>query len=252
MESEVFGDILLVLENHRLSATEKAQYVPVLDIQVIQHLLVSYGYLAVFALVLFESAGIPLPGETALIAAAVYAGTQHKMNIGLVIAAAAGGAMLGDNLGFWIGRKLGRAILAKYGHRIGLDQRKLDLAEYLFMRHGGKIVFFGRFVALLRALTAILAGASQFQPLKFLFYNAAGGIVWAALFGSGGYLLGKSMASVSGPLGWGALTVACVGGFLLWRYFKSNEDRLLNDATSALENRKNAQTYVRRGRSEVP
>ena len=218
---------------------------PIVDAQVIHHLLASYGYLAVFTLVLLESAGVPLPGETALIAAAVYAGTEHTMNIGLVIAAAAGGAILGDNLGFWIGRKFGRDILVKYGHYVRLDQRKLDIAEYLFLRHGGKIVFFGRFVAFLRALAAILAGASHFQPLQFFIYNAAGGIVWATLFGCGGYLLGQSMTSVAGPLGWGALAIVCLGGVFLWRYFKSNEERLFDDAKRALESRKLTQAGVR-------
>jgi membrane protein DedA with SNARE-associated domain len=97
---------------------EAVRNVPIVDVQVIHHLLIDYCYLTVFTLVLLESAGIPLPGETALIAAAVYAGTEHTMEIGLVIAAAAGGAILDDNLGFWIGRKLGRAILVKYGHYI--------------------------------------------------------------------------------------------------------------------------------------
>lgn len=211
---------------------------PIIDAQGIHHLLSSYGYLVVFTLVLLESAGVPLPGETALIGAAVYAGTEHTMNIGFVIAAAAGGAILGDNLGFWIGRKYGRDILVKYGHYIKLDQRKLDLAEYLFLRHGGKIVFFGRFIALLRALAAILAGASHFQPLPFFIYNDAGGIVWATLFGFGGYLFGQSMNNLAGPLGWGGLAIVCLVGVFVWRYFKSNEERLLDDAKRALESRK--------------
>lgn len=227
-------------------SNEVVRNVPVADAQVIHHLLINYGYLAVFTLVLLESAGMPLPGETALIAAAIYAGTQHTMDIGLVIAAAAGGAILGDNLGFWIGRKLGRGLLVRYGRYIRLDQQKLDVAEYLFMRQGGKIVFFGRFVAFLRALAAILAGISHFPPFQFFFYNAAGGIVWAALFGFGGYLLGQGMTNVAGPLGWGALAVMCLGGLLLWRYFNSNKERLLGDAKRALESRKLAQTGDRR------
>ncbi len=204
----------------------------------IQLILTNYGYLAVFALVAMESAGVPLPGETTLVAAAVYAGTQHAMNIWLIIAAAGGGAILGDNLGFWIGRTFGRNVLMKCGQYIRLDQRKLDLAEYLFMRHGGKIVFFGRFVAPLRALAALLAGANQFQPKQFLVYNAAGGIVWATLFGLGGYLLGRSVHRFSGPLEWIAPLVVFIGAVILWRYFKSHEARLLDEARLAIASRK--------------
>jgi membrane protein DedA with SNARE-associated domain len=126
----------------------------------------------------------------------------------------------------------------EYGHYIRLDQQKLDLAEYLFVRHGGKIVFFGRFVAFLRALAAILAGISHFPPLQFFIYNAAGGIVWATLFGSSGYLLGQSMTRVAGQLGWGALVLVGFGGFFLLRYFKSNKERLLDEAKRVLESRK--------------
>jgi membrane protein DedA with SNARE-associated domain len=222
--------------------------VSIIDAQVIQDLLTSYGYLAVCMIVLLESAGLPVPGETALIAAAVYAGTLHTMDIRFIIAAAAFGAILGDNLGFWVGRRFGRKVLVKYGPYIGIDQQKFQLAEYLYMRHGGKIVFFGRFVALLRALAAIFAGASHFQPLKFFIYNAAGGIVWAILFGLGGYLLGQSMRRAAGPLGWIVLTIVFFGGLALWRYFKNNEDRLFDDAKRALESRNRSEANVQKAR----
>ncbi|WP_439924498.1 DedA family protein [Nitrobacter sp. JJSN] len=220
----------------------------VIDAHVIQELVTSYGYLAVFTIVLLESAGLPLPGETALIAAAVYAGTLHTMDIRFIIVAAALGAILGDNLGFWVGRRFGRKILVKYGHYIGIDQQKLDLAEYLYLRHGGKIVFFGRFVALLRALAAIFAGASHFPPLRFFIYNAAGGIVWATLFGSGGYFLGQGMRRAAGPLGWIVLAIAFFGGLALWRYFKNNEDRLFDDAKRALESRNRSGANIQKAR----
>jgi membrane protein DedA with SNARE-associated domain len=82
-------------------------------------------------------------------------------------------------LGFWVGRTFGQRLLARWGHLIGLDERKLKLGQYLFMQHGGKIVFFGRFVALLRAFAAILAGVNRLSPFRFFMWNAAGGIVWA-------------------------------------------------------------------------
>src|SRR5215472_12892447 len=103
----------------------------------LMHLLTTYGYLAVLVFVAIESTGIPFPGETMLIAASIYAGTTHHLSIVLVIAAAAAGAILGDNLGFWVGREGGYRLLRRFGHLIRLDERKLKLGQYLFHRHGG-------------------------------------------------------------------------------------------------------------------
>ena len=108
-----------------------------LDGDVAQHLIGQYGYGAIFVIVMLESAGIPMPGETILVSAAVYAGTRHALDIRWVIAAAAGGAILGDNIGFWVGREFGEPLLEKWGHLIGLDARKRMLGRYLFARYGG-------------------------------------------------------------------------------------------------------------------
>jgi membrane protein DedA with SNARE-associated domain len=145
----------------------------------VQHLITHYGYGAIFVIVMLESAGIPMPGETILVTAAVYAGTKHALDIRWVIAAAAGGAILGDNIGFWVGREFGEPLLIKWGHLVGLGARKRMLGRYLFARYGGSIVFLGRFVALLRAFAALLAGANRLSPWRFFVFNAAGGIVWA-------------------------------------------------------------------------
>jgi membrane protein DedA with SNARE-associated domain len=110
---------------------------------------------------MLESAGIPMPGETVLVSAAVYAGTRHALDIRFVIAAAAAGAIVGDDIGFWVGREFGEPLLERWGHLIGLDARKRMLGRFLFERYGGSIVFFGRFVALLRAFAALLAGCSS-------------------------------------------------------------------------------------------
>jgi membrane protein DedA with SNARE-associated domain len=171
-----------------------------------------------------------MPGETILISAAALAGTTHALDIRLVIAAAAGGAILGDNIGFWVGRELGEPLLAKWGHLVGLDARKRTLARYLFTRYGGSIVFFGRFIALLRAFAAVLAGANGLAPWRFFVFNALGGIVWAAIFGLGGYLLGASIHHIAGPVGWVLLIVAIIAAFVVWRYFKHHEERLLASA----------------------
>jgi len=199
----------------------------------IHHMVVTWGYAAVFLVVMLESAGIPLPGETILVSAAAFAGSRHALNPAGIIAAAAGGAILGDNIGFWIGREFGSVVLTKWGDLIGLDARKRKLGRYLFARHGGKIVFFGRFVALLRAFAALMAGTNGFPPWRFFFFNAAGGIVWAAIFGTGGYVLGEGIRRIAGPFGWAALTTAAVCAVILWRYYKKNEARFMAEAEAA-------------------
>ncbi len=159
------------------------------------------GYGAVFLAVGIESIGIPFPGETTLIAAAAYAGGTHKLNIAFVIAAAAAGAIIGDNIGFWIGREFGFRLLLRYGRYIGITERRIKLGQYLFRRYGGEVVFFGRFVAVLRALAAFLAGTNRMSWPRFLIFNAAGGIVWSGLYGIGAYALGKQIHRLAGPVG---------------------------------------------------
>ena len=201
-----------------------------LDGAAVQDLIAHYGYGAIFVVVMMESAGIPMPGETILVSAAVYAGTRHGLDIRWVIAAAAGGAIVGDNIGFWVGREFGEPLLERWGHLVGLDVRKRMLGRYLFARYGGSIVFFGRFVALLRAFAALLAGANGLSPWRFFVFNAAGGIVWATIFGLGGYLLGEGIRRIAGPIGWALLTAALIGAFVLWRYYKRHEESLLAKA----------------------
>jgi membrane protein DedA with SNARE-associated domain len=198
-----------------------------LDAGSVQQVITHYGYAAVFLVVMLESSGIPMPGETILVSAAALAGTKHALDIQWVIAAAAGGAILGDNVGFWAGKEFGEPLLEKWGHFVGLDARKRTLGRYLFARYGGSIVFFGRFIALLRAFAAVLAGANGLDPWRFFIFNALGGIVWATVFGLGGYFLGASIHRIAGPAGWVMLIVALIVGLVVWRYFKHHEERFL-------------------------
>jgi len=167
----------------------------------LQHFLVTYGYWAVFVFVAIESIGIPFPGETMLLVAAIDAGTTHQLSIVLVILAATCGAILGDNLGFWIGREGGYRLLRRYGRYIGFNERRVKLGLYLFRTQGGKIVFFGRFVAVLRAWAAFLAGVNRMQWSRFLVFNALGGVSWATLYGLGGYFLGEEIHRLTGSVG---------------------------------------------------
>ena len=200
-------------------------------------LLTTYGYLAVFILVATESLGIPLPGETMLVTAAVYAGTTHRLSIVLVIIAAASGAIIGDNIGYAIGRVGGYPILRHFGRYIGLDQRRLTLGQYLFRRHGSKLVFFGRFVAILRAFAAFLSGTNLMPWRRFLLFNALGGIAWSTSFGLGGYLLGQQLVRLSRPIDIALVLVGLVVVTAIFIFLRRNEERLEAEAEQAMAER---------------
>lgn len=195
----------------------------------IPHLLETYGYGAVAGITALESAGLPVPGETALVAAAIVAGSGHTLNIWLVVAAAAAGAILGDNLGFLIGRRIGYWLLLNYGPHLRITESHIKIGQYLFMRHGGKVVFFGRFVAILRALAALLAGTNRMAWPSFLAFNAAGGTTWAMLYGFAAYYFGKALSTFAGPLSIAVAVVAVVGFiisiFVIRRHHKQLEQR---------------------------
>jgi len=201
--------------------------------QHLQELLSSYGYLAVFVIVGLESAGVPMPGETALVSAAIFAG-QGGLDIKWVIASAAAAAMLGDNAGYWVGREFGFPLVLKFGRHIGLDEKRLKLGQYLFQRHGGKIVFFGRFVAMLRAFAALLAGVNRLEWPRFFLFNALGAIVWASLFGLGGYFLGHAFEHYAKSVGLAALICAVIGAVVASRFIGQHERRLIAEAEAAL------------------
>lgn len=164
----------------------------------IGHLIASYGYLAVFLLVGAESLGIPLPGETALVTAGIYAGNTHRLSPWLIFVVAAAAGITGDNIGYWIGRKGGYPLARRYGSKVRLDERRLKVARYLFDRHGMAVVFFGRFVSVLRTFAAFLAGTSKMPWHKFLPANAAGAILWSAIYTTISYLVGRALQHASG------------------------------------------------------
>jgi membrane protein DedA with SNARE-associated domain len=176
-----------------------------------------------------ESLGIPFPGETALITAALYAGSTHNLTLAGVVIVAAAAAMIGDNIGFFIGDVGGYRLLRRYGHYIRLDEKHLKVGRYLFDRHGGKVVFFGRFVSVLRTYAAFLAGTLRMRWLHFLAANAAGAVVWASIYGIGAYELGASAKHVSRLISiiGGALAVVAIVTVTLFirRYEKVLEEK---------------------------
>jgi membrane protein DedA with SNARE-associated domain len=160
----------------------------------VTHFFTSHGLPLLFAVVLLESFGIPLPGETALIAFGILA-SQGNYSIVWVIVVAAAGAIIGDNLGYWvIGRWGGRALFERWEPLRRYSERFLPAAERLMTKHGGKVVFFGRFITVLRYTAAWAAGIGQMSWWKFLFWNAAGGICWATAVGLVAYYSGHAAA----------------------------------------------------------
>ena len=200
----------------------------------LQQLVSLHGYWMIGLIVGLESLGLPLPGETILVLAAIYAATEPSFNIWVVIAVAAFGAIIGDNIGYWLGSRYGYALLLRYGERIGMFEPRIKLGQYLFLRHGAKVVFLGRFVALLRILAAFLAGLNRMPWRAFLMANATGGVIWSVVFGLGGFIFGKALLQLHHALAPIVFALALGGffgcGYLIRRY----EDRLTVLAERAL------------------
>lgn len=200
----------------------------------VEHMLQSYGLWVLFVVLTLESMGVPAPGESALVTAALYAGSTHQIGIAAVVLTATAAAVTGDNIGYLIGRSVGAPLIARYGRYAGLSDARLKVGQYLFQTHGGKIVFFGRFVAFLRTFAALLAGMNRMRWPRFLVMNALGGLCWASLFGVGAYLFGVEMKRLAGPIGvlLLILALAVVGAGVL--FFRRHEKELERQAEAAL------------------
>jgi membrane protein DedA with SNARE-associated domain len=181
-----------------------------------------YGLLALFLIVMLESGGVPLPGETALIAAGVFA-SRGRLDITAVIAIAAIAAIVGDNLGYWIGRTGGRRLLERSRRVSRFFERALPWSEDFFRRHGPKTIFLARFFSVLRVTAAWMAGVSRMSWWTFFGWNAAGGICWALLVGLVSYYAGQAAADaishygLIGGVALVAVALAALVGFHFWR-----------------------------------
>jgi membrane protein DedA with SNARE-associated domain len=181
----------------------------------------AYGYPALAILIALECLGLPLPGETLLIGAVLYAVRTRQIDIHLVVLAAGSGAFIGQLCGYLIGATLGYRLLRRYGSRIGLTTSRLALGRFLFRRHGVKVVVASRFVAVLRQIAGLLAGATRMPWPRFLAANAVGSVLWAAGYGFGAEALGATLKHVVGPLAiaLGVIVAAgAVGGILFVRH----------------------------------
>lgn len=172
-----------------------------------------YGYAVVFAGVFLENAGMPVPGETTLLAGAALA-QLGRLSLPWVIITAIGAATLGDNLGFWLGRREGRVLAERYGAPFGLTRERLAEFDRFFARHGPKTVFLARFITGLRVVCALLAGGSGMRWRTFLFFNASGAIAWCTTIAVAGYALGRSWVLLEQWVGWIGI-VGLVGALVL-------------------------------------
>jgi membrane protein DedA with SNARE-associated domain len=187
----------------------------------VTHLVDTWGYWAVALFVLVEAFGVPLPGETALILAGTYAGHTHHLSPWLIFVVAAASATGGGLIGYGIGHWGGYRLVRRWGHKIRLDEEKLRISRYLFDTYGGKVVFFGRFVSVLRTYAALLAGTSRMQLRRFAVANAASALVWAAVFTYASYTAGNALRRSTGTITWvliGAAVVVLVVAVLAVRH----------------------------------
>jgi len=195
---------------------------------VLVQLLHAYGYPALAILIALECLGLPLPGETLLIGAVLYAVHTRNLDTSLVVLSASLGAFVGQLGGYMIGYTLGYRLLRTHGARIGLTASRLSLGRILFRRHGVKVVIASRFVALLRQLAGLLAGATRMPWPRFLAANAVGSVLWAAGYGLGAEALGDTLKHLAGPLAIG-LGVIVAGGIAAGILFVRHHERRLTD-----------------------
>ena len=197
------------------------------------HLIHEYGLVAVAAIIGLECLGLPVPGETALLGAAIYAGTKHDFNINAVIAAAAVAAIAGRMIGYVIGHKFGSWLLLRYGRYVGLTTGRIKLGQYLFLRYGGKIVFFAQFVPVLRTFAGPFAGANLMPWRNFIFANVVSSCVWAVSYGYAAYWVGGEFERLQGrmvlPLVFIAVLALIAGGL----FVRQREAQLITEAERA-------------------
>ncbi len=193
-----------------------------------------YGAWVVFILVFFEAMGLPIPGETILVSAAIYAGTTQHLDIDVVLVAAIMGTVLGGAIGFYIGKHYGYPLLLRYGRYIGLTDARIKIAQYLFQRQGITVVMMARFVAVLRSAAALVAGANQMPFGNFMFANVMGTIAWVLIYGFASYYLGKEIERFARPVAFGVAVVGALAIVIAIRYWRRKEKILAAEAERAI------------------
>ena len=200
----------------------------------IAHLIHAYGLLVVAGTIGLEGVGFPVPGETSLIVASVIAGTHHEISIVAVILTAAVASVVGRSVGYLIGRYFGYWLLLRYGSYIWINEARIKLGQYLFLRHGGKIVIVAQFVPVLRTVAGVMAGANRMPWPRFLLANIVGAFVWAMFFGIAAYTLGRQVERLAT---WGVVVVVIATVLVLTiaaHFVRGHEAQLEAEAERAL------------------
>jgi membrane protein DedA with SNARE-associated domain len=189
-----------------------------------------YGVWLVAAFIALESVGIPLPAEAALIAAAFFAARTNGLDIWSLIATGILAAIVGEIVGFWIGRRFGYQLLRRHGARLGLTEGRIRIGQWLFVRYGGRFVFIARFLPFLRNMAAVLAGANSMAQHNFYFASGTAAVAWIMCYGFAAYSFGEAFTNLASPaavfLGLAAALIVLAVPALILRY----EKRLLAKA----------------------
>lgn len=201
----------------------------------IGHVIAQWGYVGVFTMLAVEGFGLFfVPGETTLIAAALFAGHTGRLNIALVLLAGFGGAVLGDNVAFQVGSRAGFGLLRRYGPAVRLNERRLKFVQYLYLRYGMPIVFVGRFVVILRLWESFLAGANAMRWAQFAPVNAAASLVWVMVWGLGAWAIGQTSKSMLAWLSAGIFGIVVIGLGVGAVYFRRHQAEFEAEADRAL------------------
>jgi membrane protein DedA with SNARE-associated domain len=184
----------------------------------VSHLVAKYGYVAVFVIVALESFGIPIPGETILIAAGTYAGATHKLSVWLIWPIAVVGVEVGATVGYIVGVKGGYKVMHRYGRYIHMSEKEMKIGRYVFDRYGALVVSVGRFVAILRTYAAFLAGTNKMKAARFQVWNLIGAVAWTGAWSLLSYYLGHSLSKASKTADYaiGAVAVLLVVGVIFF------------------------------------
>jgi membrane protein DedA with SNARE-associated domain len=197
----------------------------------------AHGVWLVAAFIALETIGVPLPAEASLIAAGVFAASTHEIDVGLLIVAGIGAAIVGNVVGFSIGHRFGHDLLMRYGGRVGLTAGRIKIGQWLFLRYGGVFVFVARFLPFLRNMAAILAGANFMEPRKFHVASTLAAVLWVIFYALGAYSFGEAFRNSASPAliaaAVGALVIIAAIPLIIVRY----EDRLLARAERELPDR---------------
>jgi membrane protein DedA with SNARE-associated domain len=203
---------------------------------VVAQFISNYGVWVVAAFIALESVGIPLPAEAALIAAAFFA-AKHGLDIWPLITIGILAAIVGEVVGFWIGRRFGYQLLNRYGARLGLTEGRITIGQWLFVRYGGRFVFIARFLPFLRNMAAVLAGTNSMAQHSFYFASATAAAAWITCYGLAAYSFGEAFGNLASPaaiaLGLAAAVIVLATPVVILRY----EKRILARAELALPER---------------